>query len=526
MHSFIKLSQESIDQQLSADAQSAASGYFEQIRSGKTATPRTPLFRSEQPSEVITNWLTVLDRYALDGKLTSLVDYDKSRESKVGPQGSYPPLDQRMENLLAYWTLPNQQQFVINDETCSKISNDIFGNHRDKRPLTLESVVARDKYDDKLITNSGPPDFAKKNDPAVISNAIRDAKSGAAYSYVVIIGSRSQRGKDRFIFIPAFSLTLLEKSYVYPLMEIIRNKSEPYFSAWEGFEEVELGFKSQNFFDGDLLIQQDYTSMDKYINETHIEIIYRICSPVFQASYRGEFRKLLDHILTVPVMINLDKIITGKHGIPSGSGFTNFVESLISLYISYLYEDHFNVFGVQGLGDDLALSLVDQEATEPNKARIADVLATVSGSIGLVVEPSKQRIDSDTIVYLQRFFDKDIPNSGVVLGMYPSILALNTAMNPERFHDPRKWSGELEILRWIMILENCKNLPYYRDLVQYFIKGDKFKLGLASPDFFSSLPNIYEKSKAIKGFIPSYNQEGLDRGIADFETVKLIQSLG
>ena len=97
----------------------------------------------------------------------------------------------------------------------------------------------------------------------------------------------------------------------------------------------------------------------------------------------------------------------------------------------------------------------------------------------------------------------------MVLGMYPSILAINTAMNPERFHDARKWSGEMEILRWIMILENCKNLPYFKELVIFFIEGDKYKLGIDIPGFFDALPSLYEKSGQIKGFLPTYNQESL-----------------
>jgi hypothetical protein len=248
---FIKLTQESIDNQLTVEAQNTISGYFETIRSGKASTPRTPLFKNEPEDIVIANWLDILDRYALDKKLKPLVDYDKSRLSKVGPQGSYPPLEQRMENLLNYWKLPSTDEHAIDDELCQRLSEEIFGSHRDKRPLSLENVITRDKYDDKLITNSGAPDWSKKNDPAVISKAIKDAKSEKCFSYYYIIGSRSQRGKDRFIFVPPFSLTILEKSYVYPLMEIIRAGNNPYFSAWEGFDEVELGFSRQNFFDGD-----------------------------------------------------------------------------------------------------------------------------------------------------------------------------------------------------------------------------------------------------------------------------------
>uniref|UniRef100_A0A2V0RIY7 RdRp n=1 Tax=viral metagenome TaxID=1070528 RepID=A0A2V0RIY7_9ZZZZ len=522
----VKLSQEAIDQQLTAQGQANSSGAFEMLRSGKSSTPRSPLFRGVPQDVVITDWIsTVLDRYAQDYNISELVKYDKSRTVKVGPQGGYPPLDDRMDALTKYWTTPEDiNRASLDKEMCHEIYLELFGNAKDKRPMSCERIIEQDRYDDKLITNSGCPDFGKRSDPAIISKAIADACSGKWKTYNMILGSRSQRGKARFIFMAPFSLNLVEKQYLYPLMDCIRNTGNPFFSAWEGFDEVERGLYHQRFFrKGSTYIQQDYTAMDQHINSFCMDIVYEVCNLVFQEGHRESFRELLNHILNIGVMTQLDKVITGPHGMPSGSGFTNFAESIVSYYVtkSYLRSGLF-VQAAQGLGDDLVLS-IDGVNTEEHIAR---VMNENSNAVGLVVEPEKQRIDGQTTIYLQRFFDVNIPNEGIVLGMYPSILALNTAMNPERFHDPRKWSSEMEILRWIMILENCKNLPYFHDLIDYFIKGDKFKLGLTDPEFFIKLPSTYEDSKAIKGFIPSYNQEGLTRGINSFETVKYLMKLG
>jgi hypothetical protein len=266
--------------------------------------------------------------------------------------------------------------------------------------------------------------------------------------------------------------------------------------------------------------------MDKSINETCIAIFLSIVNPVFQRNYQKSFASIVTHIFDIPVMYALGKIIVGRHGMPSGSGLTNFFESIISYYVWKLnVKRGLNITSAQGLGDDLAFSIKDE--SPPSDEEIQNDISATSASIGLVVEPSKQLIDRYTTIYLQRFFDVRIPNPNnkIVLGMYPSVLAINTAMNPERFHDARKWSGEMEILRWIMILENCKNLPYFSELVLFFIEGDKFKLGIDIPDFFDTLPSLYEESGQIKGFLPTYNQEGLDRGIDDFETVKLLKEI-
>jgi len=529
----IKLTQEQLDFILTPDAQAAASGNFETLANGKPSQKRTPLYKDKSEGQVFEEWLSKLNEYDQIPELKPLIEYDKSRMSKVGPQGGFVPFDERKSIFEEYFTLPNQQSFAIDFDLIEEIRAEVFGGHRDKRRLSYENVVRRDIEEDKLETNSGCPDFGKKSNPFIQQRALEDAYSGRWTTYPAIVFGRSQRGKQRDVLGMAFSTVIVEKSFMYPLLDIVRSRKIPFFSAWEGFRQVELGFDEVNFFyDSDLLIQQDYTSMDKTINKTHQRIFYEICAPVFQPQQRKSFASVLEHMFTVPFLISLDKMYTGRHGMPSGSAFTNFFESIISYYVWKLNRKKSNRADfrqAQGLGDDMAFSLkLKQSDTDFTSLidRISQDISDVSASIGLIVQPDKNVIDVYTTIYLQRFFDSRLSNdSGIVLGMYPSILALNTAMNPERMHDPRKWSGEMEILRWIMILENSKNLPYFVDLVQFFMQGDKYKLGTELPGFFDKLPQLYENSKAIKGFVPTYNQEGVDRGIYDFETVKLLMGL-
>jgi hypothetical protein len=545
-YNITKLSQDNADSFFSKEGLDRASAVFSRIRFGQKPTPRTPLYKDVPEDEVFEMWVEQLDRILEvsnknpndDGYLGDLIQYDKSRMEKVGPQGELKPLDDRMDDILEYWTLPNNIDREIDMDIIDDVRKRLFrvdrsGKRNLIRPMSVERVVSLDKYDNKLVTNSGCPDFGKRNDPTILSRAMSDAELGIWKTYPMALGARSQRGKERSIFMAPFSLNIREKQFLYPLLEIIRNGDLPFFSAWEGFNQVELGFAEQNFFDNEesLLIQQDYTSMDKFYNETCNKIVKLVCAPVFQPNYRDDFNEVVDHLTTVPVLISTDKMIEGRHGMPSGSGFTNFNESIDSFYYTYWLNKYMlRVNSAQGLGDDLAIE-VPTTTSQPNDnedySDIAQLLSTASEqAAGLVVEPTKQRIDRKTTVYLQRFFDKRIreydEGMEIVVGCYPSILALNTAINPERYHDPRKWSGEMETLRWLMILENCYRLPYFPELVAFFVKGDKFKLGLAIPGFFDKLPIIFDEAKAIKGFVPTYNQESMDKGILDFNVVKYL----
>jgi hypothetical protein len=227
----IKVSQAYIDGVLSEEGQRNASAGFLQLREGKRPTPRTPLYKDLSQQQIFEKWDQTLAQYAMDILNRPLIEYDHSRMSKVGPQGGYPPLDDRMDKLEAYYSSPNNDidPTIIDMDLILELRKQLFGDIKNRRPLTPERVITLDKYDDKLITNSGCPDFGKRNDPAIIANAISDSKSERWRDYPMILGSRAQRGSDRFIFMAPFSLNIVEKEYLYVLMDLIRSKNLPFF---------------------------------------------------------------------------------------------------------------------------------------------------------------------------------------------------------------------------------------------------------------------------------------------------------
>ena len=521
-YDIVKLSQEQIGEFLTDRAQQSASGYFENLARGQEPTRRTPLYKNLPSNEVFDMWVAFLKACREEFDLMEpLIDYDLSRLEKCGPQGGLKPLDDRLSDLFDYWELPSTDNILFDQEIIDQVRREILDGARDRRPLSVESVVDRDKRDDKLITNSGSPDFAKRNDASVLNKAIEDAKSGKWIEYPMILGSRSQRQKERFIFLAPFATNIVEKQYLYPLMDHIRSLQLPFFAAFEGQTDVEAAFWEDDFFnDSCMLVQQDFKAMDKHFNSKLGELVYLITKDFYQERYQKEWYKIIQHVFNIPVMIKLDKLVIGKHGLPSGSGLTNFLESITSYYLFTVYKKRLNdpYMSGQGLGDDMVFHYPRHNFTEEE---VKQVMIAESARLGLVLSPEKQRFGYYTTIYLQRFYDSELERYD---GFYPSMLAINTAMFPERFHDAAKWSAKMETLRWIMILENCKHLPYRDQLILFFMKGDKYRLGLDIPDFFRELPIIYEESKSIKGFVPSYTQEGRDRKIMQFETVKFILS--
>lgn len=516
-----------MDSILDKEKQPLVSNFLMGIREGKLPTPRTPLFKGEPEDSVMTGWLQILSG---NSTVTQrLYDYEESRLSKVGPQGGYPPLSERKESLEDYWTkgeitIPKPPYY---DELVEDVRARLFKGISGMRPQTYQTVIKTSAEKDSLNTNSGCPSYGKRSDPGIQQRAIADAESGKWELLPAILGSRAQRGSDRFIFMFAMSCNLVELSFVNPILELIKANEVLSFAAWKGFTPVVDSLDKQGVRDKEQYLSLDYTKMDKHFNRLCTEFVIDVLTPVFQPSYRDLLRKSLEHINNVDVLVEPNKLYTGVHGMPSGSGWTNLAESILSFGIILQTT---KILGLslstdaicQVLGDDgaLCLSNINIEA--------ADVFSAVAAQFGMIANPDKQGDSTENFNYLQRFFDRDISfdlkGRNVIAGSYPGILALNTAINPERIHDPRKWGPEMETLRWIMILENCNEHPAFHQLIEYFMKGDKFKLGLLIPGFLKrGIVNSYQDAKAIKGFVPSYNQEKLDTGIQDYDVVKYLR---
>jgi hypothetical protein len=494
------------------------------LREGQMPAERTPLYKAVPANKVISGWFDILKEH---NSIPELTEYEISRQSKFGPQGGVPPLEERMDILSRYYNGVNP--INISDESIltraiELVRKDLFGTSHSIRMLTEDQVLARGTQEDKYDTNSGLRDWDKRKKKEVQDHAKRDVRNGMWKLIPTTAGSRSSRLNHRFIFMYPFSANIAGQQILYPLMDIIRRNQVDSFAAWEGFEAVEKAFTNMKYDEADLILSTDYVKMDTHITEPQGKIVLRVILPILDGNAKKRVEDVFHYAFHRRTLVKIWKVVEEvMNSLLSGFDWTNTLESILSLVLHYYFLIKCGLrncwLGSAVLGDDGTIAFRKANRTPEE---IIKLLTEVAKEFGLVMHPEKQRVSSDTWVYLQRFFKKDWLIDGNLAGAYPGGLALNTAMHPERYHNDRRWSEEMEIMRWLMILENANHHPLFHNLIEYLAKGDKYDLGRKHPTFLRNLEKNYEIARSIAGMTSTYTEAHLTRGILDFDVVRYL----
>ena len=176
--------------------------------------------------------------------------------------------------------------------------------------------------------------------------------------------------------------------------------------------------------------------------------------------------------LTGPLWAGYDYLFHGVHGVPSGSVFTNWIDTVAHWLAQETIAD---ILGSsrhplsQIQGDDGLLVL-------PGVRDVSDI-ETAYAKLGFIANAEKQFVGQHDCLYLQKYY---LLNHGPI-GMYPTMRALQRVLFQERFYNPEIWGPDLVTLRIIMILENCKGHPLFAEFVRFVQSGDKYRLAAAWP---------------------------------------------
>lgn len=493
----------------------------------------TPFARGESTQSLLDSWNETL--VSINDKWPSLYEFEMDMASKVGPLSVMKPLDERIDDIKAYYegVLPPSEP--INERAIKAVIAE--WGHGSKLRIrsdlrTLENM--------RLSTNSGSPYFTKRRNVVqqtmpnmdvywhqdIVYQMLPEFRGGAC----AVLGWRGQEGgyskddvKQRVVWMFPFAVNLAELTVYQPGIEYAQKQG--LIPAWIGNEEVDRVVTRlfDTKADSDLVVATDFTKFDQHFNSS-LQSAARECIAARFVGADRWLRDIFDIKYMIPMCYNWNQFMEGRHGMASGSGGTNFDETLAHRSLQYEAAIHAGQKlnpNSQCLGDDGIL-------TYPG-ITVEDVVQSYA-SHGLEMNDQKQYASTHDTVYLRRWHHKDYRVNGLSVGVYSTMRALGRMRYLERYMDPEVWDAEAVELRYYSILENLKFHPLREQFVQFCMKRDKFRLGLDIPHFLDNIIKITQDKIDLMpdflGWRATLNKEkGRAYGIDTWWIINYLKSL-
>nr|UAW00454.1 MAG: RNA-dependent RNA polymerase [Porcine picobirnavirus] len=499
------------------------------LETGSKDTPRSWFYETKTPE-----WILGTITSKLDGMkdLKDISEYDLSKVDKFGPQGGAAPLRDRLGSLNEYFehlTPPPIVKDKIFQQAKKRVIRKLRFNESGV-PLTLKAVTERGLGEQKYNTNSGYPLFRKRKSKEALDEALSIGYDSITKKYPCTLGSRAQMGKTgeeaRNIFMAAMGVNVAGQTFQMPLQDYIRGRHERFFLPWEGWTEVQKEISAE--WDDALKFGADYSKMDQHFNLHHGLEVYDVIKHYFKKAYWDKLKESILYVFHVPILTNLG-YIDQEHAMPSGSEWTNFLETMWNfIFIHYLeIKYHLKFKSAMGIGDDQLWFLeTTSKWSDKQIEKFVKIICDEFDYAGLPGNPEKQEVSYTKTGFLQRLCtDEWNGRDGKTraAGVYSLVRNVTSEVYPERYHNDPEWDKRMFALRCIMIAENCNQHPLFEWYVKEFLAkaNDNILEFVAQTDAQIQADEL--RAKNIANFIPSYNQEKQDQSLLNFDTLKLLR---
>jgi hypothetical protein len=255
--------------------------------------------------------------------------------------------------------------------------------------------------------------------------------------------SRTQfEEKTRLVWGFPYSMTVVEGTIAYPLMQMFKKGTTPMAFA---MTTCSLGTRLRTAsYSSKWAYSIDYSGFDSSIHPRLIKEAFNILrswfdleqvEPISGKTIGDIFRCVEWYFIHTPIVMPDSKLYLGKkHGVPSGSFFTQIIDSIVNVMLAESAAARFNLHvpkrGLFVLGDDLLM----WSNREVDLEKIAEFVTSEFG-VTMNGPPKSQRFRFDeAVTYLGRIWSNGLPTldlDGILKRM----------IYPERF---RKYSDDQE----------------------------------------------------------------------------------
>lgn len=432
------------------------SNLLDRTVAGDKTILRTPFMKDESQESILKTFDAWFEPQA-ENLTQELKDLEQLNRSKFGPRSIQKDWEERKESVYDYFKVKDVNLDLHMVKPLSQ------GRLRPYSPSNAIKLL-------KNNTSSGLPFMKRKG--LVKDETLSSFDSLLQRNDPCVMFTRTQEaGKTRAVWGYPIADTLEEMCYYKPVLEYQR--SLPWRSAVVSPETVDEAItklinKAQTM--KMKLVSMDFSAYDASVTPQLQEYAFAYIKDLFQNSESSRIDRIAERFATIG-LITPDGVLEGPHGVPSGSTFTNEVDSLAQYVIACNNESLVDLETIQIQGDDQASCSKDPEQ-----------LFEAFEKCGLEVNREKSYVSDKHIVYLQNLYSEDYRDEeGQIRGIYPLYRALGRLVFMERFNDFSEYEIEGKhffAIRALSILENTRNHPMFEEFVKFVASKDKYGLKL------------------------------------------------
>jgi len=478
------------------------------IEKGSDVPFITPIGMKYGPDKLLRGWTEIYESLDHDALTPTLIDIENQNKEKYGPRSIQKPWTERKGMVEEYFAV-SELDPGLKEELLQIAIDEGNKQNRQFRPASKENALTRLKNQ----TNSGLPllragKYAKQT-------PMDDLEAQEGMDYPCVMFTRTQeQGKTRTVWGFPFIWKLLEQCFYQVLLPHQRNLFwrcailNP--DAVDQEITICIDKATATFY---VILSIDFSAYDASIIPDLILIAFEYIKRLFRKEFWARIDSIAHNMCNIAI-ITPEGLREGPHGVPSGSTFTNEVDSIVQFVIAKAYKNAILRFNIQG--DDGVYVVKDAQALMEHFKKY-----------GLEVNESKSLTSPNEAIYLQKYYHpKYRQENGVIGGIYSTYRALLRLVYQERFtqlEDSGIKADDYYAIRSITILENCKHHPYFEEFVKYMYNMDK-RLGKQFDQI--TIDAYVKKVSDTAGGRVMRNQYGDDiSGIKQFETYKLLRRL-
>jgi hypothetical protein len=486
------------------------------VEKGSDEMLLTPIALHIDPMELYVDFYDIVER-SKDKMNDTLKDIEDKQRLKFSAR-----------SVAKSWILRKDNLFKSFQNQCENFVPNFFMK---PGPGNL-NVYCKTQVIDRIKSNSsaGLPFLSKKVTPKEDSNGkpIINRKPDALelllakFDYYLqrmdpcmLLVRTSEQEKTRDVWGFPFADTFYEMFVYFPLLAYQRllpwrSSLETSASVAEGITRLIL--KAREL--GHVLYTVDFAAFDASIHYKFIILAFDYVKSCFDPICGPFIDRICERFYTIGI-VTPNGIWKHKHGVPSGSTFTNEIDSIIQFGIASVCS-FVTELNCQIQGDDGVYAISRDDIPE---------LAKAFKTAGLQLN-DKSFTSPDYCVFCQYLYHIDYLKDDVINGIYPVWRAFNRIVHSERYVDFKRFkmkSSEYFGIRTLTILENCKYHPLHPELVEFVYTRERFNINISEDGL-----NAYVKCMKLTSNVESnlnYRPGSLVKGIQSFETYKIISKL-